>query len=83
MSTCPQPAGATDLPTLRQRLAEAEQAHHNLLCGYAAVSVSGSGSSVTYTAAQVGALAAYVHTLRAQIATLEGRGGSARRPIYC
>ncbi len=73
---------SVDISVLRSRLAEAEAAHHSLLLGQSAVSISGGGTSVTYTAAQADTLAGYIATLRAKIATAAGGGGSARRPIY-
>lgn len=73
----------TDVATLRQRLAEAETAHHKLMLGQAVASFSVDGvSETTYTRADIGQLASYIASLRSQIAVLDGQTRSARRPIY-
>ncbi len=70
-----------DLATLRERLAEAEDAMHNLMIGEREVSVTVSDYGAT-TFSQVNRkdLERYISDLKNQIGTLTGNG--ARRPIY-
>ena len=56
-------------------LSEAEQARHELIVGNKAVSVSSSsGKSVTYTAAELTKLDAYIASLKAQLGQASGYG---------
>lgn len=69
-----------DLATLKTRLAEAEEAHHQLMIGRSVTAAGHDDQQVTYTKADAPKLAAYVHRLRNQIARLEG-GSTARRMV--
>jgi hypothetical protein len=60
-----------DLPVLRARLAEAEQALHDLALGGSVVSISDNERKITFTAANIGQLRGYIDDLRRQIAELE------------
>lgn len=76
-----------DLPQLRVWLADAQLAQHNLLTGQQTISVSYDGkASVTYgDRNQLGAmdqLAAYISSLKARIAALEGDPLTKPRPIH-
>lgn len=69
-----------DMLTLQNRLAEAENARHQLLTGTREVTVSLQGfGSTTYTQATAAALDKYIGELRGQIAKLSG--GPRRGPI--
>ena len=68
-----------DLATLQTRLAEAEEAHHQLLMGAKEVTVSiGNYGSTTYAQASADKLEQYIQRLQAQIALITG---GARRGI--
>lgn len=71
------------LATLQARLAEAEAAQHQLAIGAREVSVgNSSGASdvrVTYTAAKMAELQAYIDSLKAQIAAAGGTTSGSRR----
>jgi hypothetical protein len=70
----------TDLLTLQNRLAEAENARHQLLTGSREVTVSLHGfGSTTYTQASISALDKYIGELRGQIA--RESGGPRRGPL--
>lgn len=60
-----------DLAILKERLAEAELALHRLSIGKSVVSISDGERKLTYTAANIGQLRAYVDDLTRQIAALE------------
>jgi len=66
-----------DKATLETRLAEAKQAQHELLTGAKAVSLSysqGGGShSMSFTAANLGDLNAYIFDLKRQLGFVSGR----------
>lgn len=62
----------TDLTTLRRRLAEAEEALHQLQTGSKRERISRGGTDITYTRANVGALRRYIADLKAEIARAEG-----------
>lgn len=65
------------MPTLQERLAQAEAALHSLNIGTAVVEVrDATGESVRYTSANSARLRAYIADLKAQIA-----GTSARLPM--
>ncbi len=69
----------TDLATLQTRLAEAEEAHHQLMMGVKEVSVSiGSYGSTTYAQADSIRLEQYIEKLKMQINRLNG---TARRGV--
>ncbi len=66
----------TDIEVLKQRLAEAEEAQHQLAMGRSVVELKDSnGETVKYNQASMRQLGMYIQTLRAQI----GCGGS--RPM--
>lgn len=68
-----------DLATLQTRLAEAEEAHHQLLTGAKEVSVSiGGYGATTYAQANIEKLEQYIQKLNAQIARI---GGKPRRGV--
>jgi hypothetical protein len=72
----------TDCATKRLWLAEAEVALHRLLTGTAEQTVTfGSGKSVTYTAASIDKLRAYIEDLRNQVAVCDGQVPCKRGPI--
>ncbi len=62
----------TDLTTLRQRLADAENARHQLLTGSMRERISRGGTDITYTRADIGKLERYIAQLQADIARAEG-----------
>lgn len=63
-------------------LAEAELALHRLLTGTAEQTVQfGSGKSVTYTAANINQLKAYIADLKNQVAACDGQVQSRRGPV--
>lgn len=65
---------ALDIETLKQRLAEAEEAYHRLLIGDKEVSVTvGSFGSTTYNQINIGQLEKYISSLKAQINQAQGR----------
>lgn len=61
----------TPLEILRLRLAEAEVALHRLATGKAVVSIGDGERKLTYTAATINQLRAYIDDLKRQIAELE------------
>lgn len=73
------------LATLQARLAEAEVAYHALLTGQKEVTVQmGTGNSdtrVTYTETKAADLAAYIDSLKAQIAAAGGARVRPRRAL--
>jgi hypothetical protein len=72
----------TDCATKKLWLAEAELALHKLLTGQAEVTVTfGSGKSVTYTAASIAQLKAYIADLENQVAECDGTTPCKRGPI--
>ena len=72
---------ALDKEILKTRLAEAEEAYHQLMIGAREVSVNiGNFCSVTYNQASLTSLATYISNLKSQIAAAEGKT-SARRKI--
>jgi hypothetical protein len=71
------------LPTLAQRLVEAELAYHNLQVGGGVQRVQdATGESVTYTTANVSRLRAYIADLKAQIAGEVGGPGGCVTPVF-
>ncbi len=73
---------AVDKEILKTRLAEAEDAYHQLLTGTKEVSVNvGNFGSVTYNQTSRTALEAYILSLKSQIAAAEGTGVGKRRII--
>lgn len=71
-----------DLATLQARLAAAEEAEHQLITGEKTASVGfGPGKTVTYTAATLADLRAYIERLRQQIAELTGVPRKRRGPV--
>ena len=73
---------AVDKEILKTRLAEAEDAYHQLLTGTKEVSVNvGNFGSVTYNQTIRTALEAYILSLKSQIAAAEGTGVGRRRII--
>jgi hypothetical protein len=71
-----------DLATLQARRAEADAALHQLLTGTKAVVVrNAAGRYVEYARPQLADLRAYIASLDAQIAALQGAATLARRPI--
>lgn len=68
-----------DLATLQIRLAEAEEAHHQLMTGAKEVSVTiGGYGATTYTQVNAEKLEQYIQKLNTQIARL---GGGTRRGV--
>lgn len=64
---------ALDKETIKTRLAEAEEAYHQLMIGAREVSVNvGNFGSVTYSQTNRAALEAYMADLKAQLAEAEG-----------
>lgn len=73
---------AIDKETLKIRLAEAEEAYHKLMIGAKEVSVSvGNFGSTTYNQTSRSALEAYISTLKAEIAVVEGKSTTSRSKI--
>jgi len=70
-----------DLATLKLRLTEAESALHRLSIGKSVVSISDGERKLTYTAATIGQLRAYIDDLKRQIAALESPIPPRRGPI--
>ena len=71
-----------DLATLQTWLTEAESAYHALVTGKQSVEVQHGDMRKKYTAADIGALSAYIAELKAQIAALGGTvTGERRRAI--
>ena len=70
-----------EIETLKSRLAEAEEAYHQLMIGAREVSVNiGNFGSVTYNQASRTSLETYIANLKSQIAAAEGKT-SVRRKI--
>lgn len=62
-----------DIETLRTRLAEAEEAYHQLMIGAKEVSVNvGNFGSVTYNQTSRAALETYIADLKAKLAEAKG-----------
>ena len=71
-----------DIETLQTRLAEAEEAYHQLMIGAKEVSVNvGNFGSVTYNQTSRTALEAYIADLKAQLAEAKGSPVLKRRII--
>ena len=69
-----------EIETLKSRLAEAEEAYHQLMIGAREVSVNvGNFGSVTYNQASLTSLATYIANLKSQIAAAEGKTSVRRR----
>lgn len=69
-----------EIETLKSRLAEAEEAYHQLMIGAREVSVNiGNFGSVTYNQTSRTALEAYISSLKSQIAAAEGKTSVRRR----
>lgn len=67
-----------EIETLKSRLAEAEEAYHQLMIGTREVSVNiGNFGSVTYNQASLTSLETYIVNLKSQIAAAEGKTPSA------
>jgi hypothetical protein len=60
-----------DIAVLKQRLAEAEQAYHRLSIGKSAVTLQENDRKITFTAAKMADLRAYIDDLKRQIADIE------------
>lgn len=72
----------TDCATKRLRLAEAENALHELMTGTKAVKVGfGPGKSAEYTEANIDKLRTYIEDLRRQVAECDGQVLQGRAPI--
>lgn len=72
----------TDLVTLKLWLAEAEVAQHKLATGNKPQTVKYNGDrEVTFNTASLDRLAAYIASLKSQIAALEGNPFGVRRPL--
>lgn len=72
----------TDCATKRLRLAEAENALHELVTGTKTVKVGfGPGKSAEYTEANADDLRAYIEDLRRQVAECDGQVLQGRGPI--
>lgn len=70
-----------EIETLKSRLAEAEEAYHQLMIGAREVSVNiGNFGSVTYNQANRTNLETYIANLKSQIAAADGKT-SVRRKI--
>lgn len=70
-----------DLATLQTRLLEAELAQHKLLTGSAAEEVEHGDMRNKFTRANLGDLAAYIASLKSQIAAAGGAAVVKRRAI--
>lgn len=71
-----------DIKTLQTRLAEAEEAYHQLMIGAKEVSVNvGNFGSVTYSQTNRAALKAYIADLKAQLAEAAGSSVLKRKII--
>lgn len=71
---------AIDKETLKIRLAEAEEAYHKLMIGVKEVSVNvGNLGSVSYNQTNRAELAAYISSLKSQLAIAEGKSFGKRR----
>lgn len=69
-----------EIETLKSRLAEAEEAYHQLMIGAREVSVNiGNFGSVTYNQASLTNLETYIANLKSQIAAAEGKTSVCRR----
>ncbi len=69
-----------EIETLKSRLAEAEEAYHQLMIGTREVSVNiGNFGSVTYNQASLTSLETYIVNLKSQIAAAEGKNAVRRR----
>lgn len=69
-----------EIETLKSRLAEAEEAYHQLMIGAREVSVNiGNFGSVTYNQANRTNLETYIANLKSQIAAAEGKTSVRRR----
>ncbi len=69
-----------EIETLKSRLAEAEEAYHQLMIGAREVSVNiGNFGSVTYNQASLTNLETYIANLKSQIAAAEGKTSVRRR----
>lgn len=63
-----------NLATLQTRLAEAEEAHHQLLTGAQTVSVSiGGYGATTYAQANIEKLEQYIERLKSEIGRINGK----------
>jgi hypothetical protein len=72
-----------DVATLQGWLTEAETARHKLATGSLRQTVRYNGQQeVTFAKTDMAALDAYIASLRAQIAGLEGDARKVTRPIY-
>lgn len=70
-----------NLPTLKKRLIEAQDALHRLMVGELEVTVSVGGfGATTYAQTDINKLKAYITELKSDIASLEG--GKRRGPLY-
>ncbi len=73
---------ALDKEILKTRLAEAEEAYHQLMIGAREVSVNvGNFGSVTYNQASLTSLETYIANLKSQIAAAEGTTTGRRKII--
>ncbi len=73
---------ALDKEILKTRLAEAEEAYHQLMIGAREVSVNvGNFGSVTYNQASLTSLEIYIANLKSQIAAAEGKTTGGRKII--
>lgn len=71
-----------EIETLKSRLAEAEEAYHQLMIGAREVSVNiGNFGSVTYNQASRTSLETYIANLKSQIAAAEGTSVGRRKII--
>ena len=71
-----------EIETLKSRLAEAEEAYHQLMIGAREVSVNvGNFGSVTYNQASRTSLETYIANLKSQIAAAEGTTTGRRKII--
>lgn len=68
------------LETLQAWLAEAENALHSLTVGAQRVSMERAGTKITYTAASIPSLKAYITSLKSQISFQGGVTGDENRP---
>lgn len=69
-----------DIATLKQRLADAEDALHALTLGRKPQAVTSDSGAVTYTPASAGELRLYIQTLKQQIA--QASGGAMSRAFF-
>jgi hypothetical protein len=76
-------AESPQITALRKKIAEAEEAYHQVMLGDKATEVTfGVNRGTKWTPANSKELVAYIDRLKGQLATLLGTGSRTRGPIY-